>query len=504
MNAIEALQILITADASGIEGVLKSASSDITSFVQKASSKGIDWQKIMSTSAMTFAATSAGALFATMIARTMQFQAALIGASTDASNTFGDNSTAMGASAMNIANTTGQSTDAIAGSLAQTVTHFGDVATGMMITQKAAQAASLGFGDLNKNTQQISDIMKNDMVTSADEVSTKMDQIFVASKESNLSLGEFLTILDNLGPSISAIPFDGLVSSLAAFSKQTGVTGEIAQDVFTKIAEWIALPNSEATIMETATIPGLYRAIQNKDPITALQLIEGEMRKGGIAATTLAQNTGISTNSLIVMGNQGSASTKQLSAGFQQVKKDVEDASGAMDSYVNNNVSDTKQLEKAWQSIQNLLVSIANSPFMADIEKHIGEMADVLSEVVQGVNLPTALQDVIGKATGLTQGQMQASQINDSMQFLQNKLSSAGMTAKESAMVLSKAEQGPNKIENINELVQALSSGTKGMTSTQTANLYSTFNITAPEGGGTQTADDIVKALVRAFNGVNK
>lgn len=506
MNAIEALQILITADASGIEGVLKSAGSDITQFIQKASKKGIDWQKVFSASAMTFAATSAGALFATMIARTMQFQAALIGSSTDASSTFGNYSSAMGDSAVKIANTTGQSTDALIGSLAQTVTHFGDVATGIMVAQKAAELAGLGFGNLDKNTQQISDIMKNDMVTSADQVSTKMDQIFVASKNSNLGLDEFLSILSNLGPSIASVPFNTLVSSLAAFSKRVGVTGPIAQDVFTHIANWIALPNSVATIMATSTVPNLYKAIQNKDPIAALQAIEKEMSKGSVSATALAQQTNLSNDSLIIMGKQGSKSVQSLKTSFYDLKKGVDSSNGSLDVFAENNISSTQELQKAWQSIQNLLISIATSPLIMDITKHISEMADAATMLVKdlsGANgIVTASTDVIAGLSGISYYANRYATKNEAAQALQNQLNTSGMSSVESAKIMSKAEQAPDNVNLMNELVQALKMGTMGMSSSQTATLYSTFNITAPQGGESMTAEQITKQLYKQFQGI--
>lgn len=482
-NVLDTLQILIEADSSGLQSQLKMAGGKITNFIKEASSKPIDWNKVFSTSALSFAASGVGVLFSTMVARSIAFQSALMSAGAQ-SQTFNNSMGALGDSALSASNQTGISATDIASALEIAVQTLQNMSVAQVATNDAAQLASHGVGNLTDNVVMFSNILKTLGVTSAEDAATKLNQLYTAAKNSGLSFSDFASIIEQSIPGLKdKVDFSTAVSSLAAFSAQSGITADVARSMFEKIATAMSDPMSEFRLMATATIPGFAKALNDKSILGAITSIESAMKGNTTTASVMAQTIGLSTKEFQEMGKVGNKSISDVIKLYEQLDPKIKSTTGDLKGQIDSNTSAVNILKQAWATFENTLTS--------------GAGGEILKELAQGVLAAAqGFQSLVGSVGTL------GYKTGEAYYSLPKGAQSAIGGVFKNVFENSPFAMMPNIFSLFTSLVNGSGQLNTTPSSGKTTNISSVINVSAPQGGEQLVAQNIASELYKQSQGI--
>jgi len=237
MSVIDNLQVLITADARGIDSVLKRTLQTVTGTVNQINKQEVDWTSIFTRSVSPAVIGAVASVFAFAISNAIQFQSALNQLGTAA----GDNAAQigqLGQSALGLSTVVPSSAQDIASAMAQVSGIFSDVNDQQAVVAAMAQLAASGFGSLGDIVGASVNIFKTWGVTTKDQAIAVLTQLMHGAETAKESIPALAAQFEQFSPSLieagaNLSSFNGLISTFSSEIKNIGVkgTGEIFQSL---------------------------------------------------------------------------------------------------------------------------------------------------------------------------------------------------------------------------------------------------------------------------------
>ncbi len=381
---IDDLQILISADGSGVQQVLNKTLQTVIGTVNQINGQEIDWTSIFSSSVSPAMIAGVASQFAVAIAAAGIGSAVQSGvqANTAATNLNNISTPAVEAFNNSLGNANGQIyqlAETAGLSLGDATTTFNafskaglDSAAATQATADAAGIARDTGDSLSSVVSELSDLFQNWGVTTTPAVTDALTGLVNASQNGKFSFDELVSAMSDQGPLLSSkTNISDTAISLAALSTQTDLSKQNIVSTFGSIATAVANPLNTMNLIVTNTSKDITSGPNGL--ITAFSAIENYVKSSG------------QTTSQLILGQMGVSSGAISQFGT--------DATGAM----NNAVT-------AFQTI------IANlTPLVKDLSDHESVMAKVnadwstFRDIVAQVVLPKLGDFVTAASQGIGQ-----------------------------------------------------------------------------------------------------
>ncbi len=364
MSVLDTLEVLIEADASGLESQLKAASNNIQSFVNKMNGENVDWKKILSSTIDTSLISGIAATFATAIASAVSFQNAISTAGANSQQAFNDTSGQMTTAALAISNGTGQSAADTAAALGSLTQLFGsDTPTAIAATTEASKLATITGIALGDVVKMLIPIFDNWGIDTVPGVTKAVDDLYTASKNGKIPLSELAATLSGAGTDLRGhTSFQDAATGIEAISMQAGITKNDVTTAFNAISTGATDTLSNINIL-SGGVGSIAKALDAKGIIGAFELISKGIQNTSIPLGEYAKQIGLSQTATKDLGNQTVKSYAQSAAAQQSVIANEKD----LNSYLDDSMTLTKELGILWTQIFNFL-----GKALGDINKDIG------------------------------------------------------------------------------------------------------------------------------------
>jgi hypothetical protein len=527
MTTVDSLKILIEADASQIEGVLKRALTTVTGAVGNMNKQEVDWTSIFTRAVSPALIAGVASTFAMALEQFTSFNNAAMNLNNVATPATADFSAGIGKMSGDIyklASTAGVGLgDAATSYYAFTKAGLDNAAAQYAVIEAAGIARDTNVS-LSEATKQLSDLFEKWGVETTPQVTEALTGLANAASQGKFTFSELVSTISAEGENLAGKTHIGDVAiSLAALSDKTKLTKHTIVEEFSAIASGVADPLAKINLLVgnmstdiTSGPNGLITAFSHiKDRLAEYgPTIATTMgRDIGLSAKTVADNMGsvkkefkeasdkgADLHAHLVPLNEILAKNEPISA---QVAANFERFKVAIASMVLPPLSAwLKTTADGFQGLQTVLAS------MSEFMKNSGFTA-WLKDVVTPIN---ALNDALGKGastwSNLTTGapieavynalSSGGTNVQDTkaLEAINSKLLGAGATPQ----AINKIDQTAQSSGLTAQLLHALSSGMSagGTSNTQ---LNNTFHLTVPTGSQQFTADMIAKQLYQNFQG---
>src|SRR5579872_423664 len=238
--ALETLEILIEANASGLETQLKKATQTITSFVDKMSGQEVDWQKILAGSLDLAIIGGIASMFGEMVASSIAFQQQNQNLASSLLQTSGTMNGVSEAS-KTISDSTGQSAGDIKNAIDSFLPVFkNDMPSALAAATEASDLAAMGMGSVADIVKAMIPIFGAFGVTGADQINQVFSAIFAGA--SMMGPGMFLPAADALQGLQKNLILGGattknLLDIMTNLGAETAATGNL-QDAATAMGKF--------------------------------------------------------------------------------------------------------------------------------------------------------------------------------------------------------------------------------------------------------------------------
>lgn len=520
MAVIDTLQVLIEADARGLETTMKKAIDIATGAVGEINKQEVDWTSIFSRSVSPAIISSVASMFAFAIAQSVQFQTAMAQTGTAAGES-SQQIAQMSQQALDMSKNVPASAEELAGTMTQVSAIFGtNTAATQEITQAIAELAASGFGSLNDITQVSMDLFRQWGVTTSDEaiqVLTDLMHAAQGTKESIPSIGQqFAAVTPPLiEAGMHLKDFNNILSGFAAQVQTVGP--DQAKAVFEAIATGASDASSPMAIFGGG-VEKLRSSLRDNGGLDVIQRLSTVFsRQFGDNVGLIAKSFGLTATQVEGLINEG----KQLptiASNQEAIAKSAQDINGAYgesNSTFRQLILDLNQLKAAAIELGGAfapLATIIGNVFVnaaQDAEAFFKHLTDFIGSgfsVMFGNSFKNAFKDMWSSAGGIADDVLKPIQqamngayglISGNSSFNQVNQRLGGTGVGFDTGTLGRIDQTAQQNSLIQSLVSALSTGIQPGQYTQ---LVNTFHLNVPTTGGL-SAKDIARQLYAQFQG---
>lgn len=315
---IDDLQILISADAKGIESVLKKTIQTVTGTVNNINSQEVDWTSIFTASVSPAIIAGVASTFAFAITNAVQFQASLMTAGTAAGDT-ASQIAQVGNAALQTSTQVPDSAQNIADAMLQLSAVFSNVNDQQTVSQAMSELAASGFGNLNDIVSSSIQIFKDFGVTTSDQaiqVLTSLMHGAEGAKESIPALVQQFVPFDTslVAAGVKVKNLNEVISTFASEVKNVGATN--AAQIFQALA---TSSNNSVGPMELlgVNLNTVRKSLLEDGGLTAINKTSTLLANMGPSAQIIATQLGFSS--------QGVLSFQENSKKLPQISQDAKD-----------------------------------------------------------------------------------------------------------------------------------------------------------------------------------
>lgn len=296
---IDDLQILISADAKGIENVLKKTVQTVTGTVDSINSEEVDWTSIFTASVSPAIIAGVASTFALAITNAVQFQASLMTAGTAAGDS-ADQIAQVGQAALATSTQVPASAEDIANAMLQLSSVFSNVNDQQNVAAAMSELSASGFGDLNDIVNSSIQIFKDFGVTTADQAVTVLTDLMHGAEGAKESIPElvqqfspFDTAFVSAGAKVGDL--NGLIATFAGEVKDVGATN--AAQIFQALA---VSSNNSVGPMELLGInlTAVRKSLLDDGGLDAIEKTSTTLGKMGPSAQIIATQLGFSSQAV--------------------------------------------------------------------------------------------------------------------------------------------------------------------------------------------------------------
>ncbi len=491
MAVLDVLEILVEADASGLETQLKRAGTNIQSFVSSMNKQEVDWTQILSRTISPAIIAGVAASFASMITQMMSFQSTTASVGASSTDSFASVNTGVGGSAEAMAelgNHVRQTASDMKVAEGIIDRAFGGTETADMlnvIAMAAGQLATEGIGSVTTNAQLLSNTLSVWGVKTGPEAQAALDGLNTAAKNGKIGILDLATIMENEGPKMAgSVNFSDAVISLNTWTTVAGQTVETAKNSFDAIGTAIQDQVIGKVNIMNKTVGNMGTIVKN----SGMEGAFGDLAKYINANPTAAVN-GLGSQMGLTEISMNADMKSVISGGIMPFITKVDEAKTHIETLTDSyhKFLDTAPWANFFNIMQNLALQMAQ--VVGGAFENMGKSIAIAVGAAPG--LISALQDV-SKSQDVAKG------LNDQLKTsIGSKLTSSGLgfTSAQTSAIEKKAEQS----DILPQLLHAL---TSGATSKDTSSsFFNTFQITAPAGAEKMTADSITQSLYKQFQG---
>ncbi len=389
MSVIDTLTILIDADATGIDKVLKTTIQTVTGSVDKMNKEEVDWTSIFTRAVSPAIIGGIASMFAFAIAQSMQFQESMNTSGTAAGES--SNQIAQtGQAALTMAGQTGESAQTIANAMELVSSVFGiNTDATNAVTQAMTQLSESGFGSLSDIVSSVIPLFQQFGVTTQSQAIDMLTSLMhgaEASKESISTLatqfGQFSPALVHAGADVNS--FNGLIANLAGRIESIGSAGALAS--FQALADSANTPVGPMELLGQS-LTKVQTSIVSGDVTGLIDTLSAKLKSMGNISTLVAGQMGLNTNQINLMVD----SLKKLPATAADIKGVATNTQSITDAW-NQSDSALREFSIDWQKLVAIVTSGALGNIFEGIAKGIGKDLDAVSSLVNG----NALQSILG------------------------------------------------------------------------------------------------------------
>lgn len=495
MAVIDTLQILVEADAKGIEQVLKKVLTQATGTVNAINKQEVDWTSIFTRSVSPAIIGAIASTFAFAISQSMQFQQAMNQTGTAA----GQSALQIGQlsqGALDLSTQVPASAQDIATAMTQMGAIFNDVGDQQKVVEAMSQLAASGFGGLNDITKASIDIFKQWGVTTTDDAISVLHSLMHGAEAAKESIPALADQFSSVTPpliiaGLGLKDFNKVLSTFSATVKNIGT--EQAKAMFQSIAEGASDASSPVAIFGGG-VEAIRRSLKDNGGLDTIKKLADVMStKFGDNVGLIAKAFGfsaINTEAFILAGQK----MPQLSSDAKNVASSTETIGEA---YAKSG-SALRELQLLWGEFKADMTNVGSlflpliggfakvtRSWLADAKAFFREYTNDWGDVISSFsNSNTAVDDVLNKSI--------ASSIN-------SRLASTGVGFSDSA--LARIDKTAEQSGLSSQLLHALNSGL-GKGDNSYAQLNNTFHLTVPAGSSNLTAKMIATQLYNQFQGI--
>jgi hypothetical protein len=361
---LDTLEILIEANATGLQSQLLRAKDTITNFVSSMNKQEVNWQSILAKTISPAIISGVASTFASALTNMLQFQNTVAQTTQTTGDTFSINSDKITKESKGLAKEWGVSANDITEAAGYISKSFSDVSTQSVILRKSSAIASTGLMDVQDAAKLLTDMMVAWNISTAPEAASAIDRIWQSANNSKLSFSEFADVIISSGQKMSGITsIDEMSAAIEVFSNQSGVTKDNVKNMFEVIAESAA---------NTAT--GLNGLLGGKGSVV------NEIKENGLGAliTTISERVSeLGSNGVIVMENFGVKA--DLTKVLQRNVNEFQNLQTAIDKIASTPPLELEvKIKGDWSTIQELKSIFEKikwfiTDFIEDIAGRLGE-----------------------------------------------------------------------------------------------------------------------------------
>lgn len=300
MSVIDDLQILVTADASGVENVLKRTTQTVMGTVNAINAQEIDWTSIFTASVSPALIGGVASVFAFAISNAIQFQTGMAQAGTAAGET-ATGIAAIGQAALETSTTVPTSAQEIADAMLQLSAIFPNVNDQQQIAAAMAELTASGFGDLSEIVKTVIDIFKNFGVTTTEQATDVLTELMHSAETAKESIPALARQFLQFTPQLieSGIKLKDLNLLLAGFAGQVKVVGSAnASAVFNALATAVSGANPALTAL-FGGVDNIRKSLVDNGGLTAVQKLSTTFStQFGDNVALIAKNFGLSDQAI--------------------------------------------------------------------------------------------------------------------------------------------------------------------------------------------------------------
>lgn len=490
MAVIDDLQILLTADATGFENVLKRATQSVIGTVNNINGEEVDWTAIFTGGISSAVLAAVAGTFASAIAQAVAFNNAaanINNVATPAVESFNSSLTNTSGQIYSLAESAGLT-------LGDTATAFNAFSKAGLDSAAATAAVSDAAGIARDTGESLSTVVGELVnlfqqwgVTNTDQVTASLTGLVNASQNGKFSFDELASAIADQGPLLKGkTNISDVAINLAALSTQSGLTKSDILTTFSAISEGAASQLSPMSLL-IGNVSGAISSGPN-GLITAFTMIENKVQQWGPSVSQiLTANMGISAGVITDFGitsvtafNNAAAAADNLEKHLVPLQKDLSDNEPAM-----------SKLGADWNKFKDILASLVIPPTIQMLTDFVSILTgnhaqNALSSL--GDSLRTFGNAVANNPENQLGGQLTASQKN---------LQSGEYYSQSGSLAIEDRAQAANLTS---ALIDALQNGLKTSNSSFN-NIKQTFNLNVPAGQNL-SSKDLAQQLYNQFNGL--
>lgn len=385
---IDDLEILISADAKGIDRVLKSTLQTVMGTVDKINSQEVDWTSIFTASVSPAIIAGVASTFAYAISNAVNFNAALATSGTAA----GDSASQIaqvGQAALQASTQVPASAEDMASAMLKLSAIFTNVNDQQKIAQLMAELAASGFGDLNDIVNSSTQIFKDFGVTTTDEATSVLTDLMHSAEGAKESIP---ALVDQFSPFDAQLVASGLNvgdfnSILATFSSEIKNVGSAnASQIFSALTTALSGTNPALNVL-FGSVQNIKKSLVDDGGISAIQMVSSKLAEMGPSAALVATNLGLSAQQVAIF--------QENSSKFPKIASDAKDVANntqsITDAFGQSNTAVNK-LKEDWNTVRDELLIPAGNALAQGIVDWIDGLSTVLFKISQ---IPAAMQNAV-------------------------------------------------------------------------------------------------------------
>jgi hypothetical protein len=524
---IDTLEILVNADASGLQNTLKGVLQTVEGTVNSINSEEVDWTSIFTRAVSPALISGVASMLAFAISQSLDFQQSLATAGTAA----GDSASQIaqvGQAALDTSQNVPASAQQIASAMLQLSALFPNIADQQQLVAEMSQLSAAGFGNLSDIVSAVIPVFQQWGVTTTDQGTQVLTDLMHAAEGAKESIP---ALTDNFSGFSDALPaadknlgsFNNTISTFASEIANLGVNG--AQAIFQALA---TSATSAVGPMELLGVSfgAVQKSLLENGGLSAIEQTSTTLPKMGPGASLIATNFGLSAMQV----SQFQTNAAKLPKVATDAKSIAANTQTIGDSFAQSNQTLNK-LAEDWNKFKAAAIDLGGlfTPLVMGLAAALGDaatdfdtwkkdavndIADVILSIQKGDwkgafseaftgatqllkdDFVTPAEQLIGGVGAAITGKSNVLQLNAA---LSNSLGGTGLSLSNSQ--LSQIDNTASSNNMIDSLISALQTGVNKNTY---QSLQSTFNLSVPAGSAGITAKMIATQLYNTFQGTTQ
>jgi len=378
--ALDVLEILIEADARGLETQLKRAGDKIVDFVEKMNSQTVNWESIIAGSLNTAIISGIAATFALAIEQTVAFQNSVMNmnnVATPATQSFADSLNQIGGQAYQLAQSSGQGIGDAASAFEAFSKAGLDSAAATYAVNEASGIAYATNQSFSTVVSELVGLFQNWGVTTTPQVTSALTGLANAAQNGKFTFDELVNAMTPQGAFLETkTNISDTAISLAELSTHSNLTKDAILDTFSQIAT----AASQGLANPINNIVGSMSKTISSGPdglITAFSKIGDFINQAGPSMAGVYGNAiGVMSADTASFENTSTASFQASATAADSLKSHLT----PIDDIIAANMSATDKLKISWNNFQTALDQFI-------IPASITALETVLSDMTASIDL---------------------------------------------------------------------------------------------------------------------